>query len=136
MRIARLNFDHSALQGENYWKAMEGDKEKEKTFTKINGWGSKENGAGYKRKQETKTANIIASGAGGEDFEHFMRTTANGSVTEIVSAGEPPFWKSKVPLAERRASKFGPTCGRRFLRCLAWQDEAAICCLQTVWLHV
>ena len=96
---------------------------------RLMGGDQQKNGAGYKSKQETKTTNIIASGAGGEDFEHFMRITAKGSVTEIVSAGEPPFWKSKVPLAEHRASKLGLTCGRRFLRCLAWQGEAAICCV-------
>ena len=28
-----VKFDHAALQGENYWKAMKGDEEKEKTFS-------------------------------------------------------------------------------------------------------
>ena len=28
-----LKFDHSAVQGESYWKAMKGDKEKERTFS-------------------------------------------------------------------------------------------------------
>ena len=85
------------------------------------------NEGGYKKEQETVTRNIIASGAGGEDFEHFMRRTAKGSATAMV-AGEPPFCKCKVPLAECPASELGHTCGRRFLPCPAWQDTSAICC--------
>ena len=113
-----LKFDHSAVQGETYWKAMEGDAEKEKTFSKkkknlsssgedkhIHGWRPSQK-RGHKNEPETVTRNIMASGAGGEDFEHFMRTIAKGSATEIVSAAEPPFCKCKGPV---------------------WQDAAAIC---------
>jgi hypothetical protein len=81
------------------------------------GGGRTSNKGSYKKEQETATRNLIASGAGGMDVEHF-----DG---DCVS-GEPPFCKCKVPLAERRVIKFGPNCERRFLRCLAWQDEAAI----------
>ena len=48
-----VKFDHSALQGEKYWKAMKGDEKKERTFInsvqhfnrggrKNDGWGSNE----------------------------------------------------------------------------------------------
>ena len=125
---------------------MEGDQEKAKTLHKkkkkkkktiaqagrtkrFMGGDQTKNEGGYKKEQETVTRNIIASGAGGEDFEHFMRRIGKGSATAIVSAGEPPFCKCKVPLAECPASEFGHTCGRRFLPCPAWQDKPAICCL-------
>ena len=124
---------------------MEGDQEKAKTLhtkkkkkktiaqagrtTTFMGGDQTKNKGGYKKEQETVTANIIASGAGGEDFEHFLRRIGKGSATAIVSAAEPTFCKCKVPLAECPASEFGHTCGRRFLPCPAWQDKPAICCL-------
>ena len=118
---------------------MEGDEEKEKTFSKkkknitssgedktIHGWRSSQK-RDHKKEQETVTRNIIASGAGDEDFEHFMRTIAKGSATEIVSAAEVvEFCKCKVPLPDCRAPILAVLClaGRSF----------NLLVLQVVWL--
>ena len=113
---------------------MEGDEEKEKTFSKkknitssgedktMHGWRSSQK-RDHKKEQET---NIIASGAGDEDFEHFMRTIAKGSAAEIVSAAEVAFCKCKVPLAECRAPILA-------VPCLASRN-CNLLVLQAVWL--
>ena len=90
--------------GENYWKAMKGDKEKKRTCNKKNkntipsitlmGGDQTKNEVGYKEEQETATKNITASGAGAEDFQHFfIRNIAKGSKTKLVLAGKPPLCK-------------------------------------------
>ena len=78
---------------------MEGDQEKAKTLhkkkkkktiaqagrtTTFMGGGQTKNKGGYKKEQETVTGNIVASGAGGEDLEQFMRRIGKGSATAIV----------------------------------------------------
>ena len=65
---------------------------------------------GDTKEQETMAKNIIALDAGGDDVERFMRTTAKGSATEILSAGEPAFCRRKLPFGECRVIKLGHGC--------------------------
>ena len=117
---------------------MEGDEEKLSarsrcpslqagTTDRLMGGGQTINKGCYKKRHETATRNLTASGAGGEDFEHFfMRTTAKGDyvrrITTILQIGG--------------VSKCVPNCGRRFFAvpCLA-RRSCSLPFLQFVWLH-
>ena len=92
----------------------------------MTGGDQTKNDVGYTKEQETATKNIIASDAGDEDFEHFMRSIAKGSATEIVSAAEVEFCKCKVPLPECRAPILAVLCLAR--------PSFNLLVLQVVWL--
>ena len=101
---------------------MKGDEEKERAFinsvhrfkrgggTRLMGGDQAKMEVDDTKEQETVAKNIIASDAGGDDVERFMRTTAKGSATEILSAGEPAFCRRKLPFGECRVIKLGHGC--------------------------
>ena len=92
---------------------MKGDEEKERAFInsvhrfkrvgrkRLMGGDQAKMEVDDTKEQETVAKNIIASDAGGDDVERFMRTTAKGSATEILFAGEPTFCRRELPSGRR-----------------------------------
>ena len=101
---------------------MKGDEEKERAFInsvhrfkrvgrkRLMGGDQAKMEVDDTKEQETLAKNIIALDAGGDDVERFMRTTAKGSATEVLSAGEPAFCRRKLPFGECRVIKLGHGC--------------------------